>query len=95
MNFTARLSPESNIPSFRRKPESKRATYSLFFWIPAFAGMTKNGMIFSGESQNLKGRQPTAVAVASAIADWRDVFGFQCGVPHDAARQSASYLYPT
>ena len=45
-----RLSPESNIPSFRRTPESRRATCSLFFWIPAFAGMTKNGMIFSSES---------------------------------------------
>ena len=26
--------------SFRRKPESRRAACSLFFWIPAYAGMT-------------------------------------------------------
>ena len=33
-----------------RKRYTRRATCSLFFWIPAFAGMTKNGVIFSGES---------------------------------------------
>jgi len=56
LGIHARLSLESNKESsgnelsFRRKPESRRVTRSLSFWIPARARMTKCGSIFSGES---------------------------------------------
>jgi len=35
----------AQIPSFRRKPESRRATRNPPLWIPAFAGMTQKSIL--------------------------------------------------
>jgi len=44
--------------SFPRRRESRRETQTSTPWIPAYAGMTKNGTLFSGKSLALGSLAP-------------------------------------